>query len=154
MGDELRGDCLVHLNVRFSDEADLKQLLDFLYDKSKQGVKFTGLMEIVSNEVTIATAIHNIKSNKGNKTSGVDKIKMDRYLQMPKNEVIYLIQQTLKAYRPRPAKRVYIDKSNGKKRPLINFNIKSATFYQINIHNICLYLWRTYNVECHFPSSP
>lgn len=37
---------------------------------------------------------------------------------------------------------------------IINFNIKSATFYQINIHNICLYLWRTYNVECHFPSSP
>lgn len=108
----------MHLNVRFSDEADLKQLLDFLYDKSKQGVKFTGLMEIVSNEVTIVTAIHNIKSNKGSKTSGVDKIKMDRYLQMPKNEVIYLIQQTLKAYRPKPAKRVYIDKSNGKKRPL------------------------------------
>lgn len=118
MGDELRGDCLVHLNVRFSDEAGLKQLLDFLYDKSKQGVKFTGLMEIVSHEVTIVTAIHNIKSNKGSKTSGVDKIKMDRYLQMPKDEVIDLIQQTLKAYRPKPAKRVYIDKSNGKKRPL------------------------------------
>lgn len=118
MGDELRGDCLVHLNVRFSDEAGLKQLLDFLYDRSKQGVKFTGLMEIVSHEVTIVTAIHNIKSNKGSKTSGVDKIKMDRYLQMPKEEVIALIQQTFRMYRPKPAKRVYIDKSNGKKRPL------------------------------------
>ena len=30
MGDELRGDSLVHLNVRFSNEADLKSLLDFL----------------------------------------------------------------------------------------------------------------------------
>lgn len=108
----------MHLNVRFSDEAGLKQLLDFLYDKSKQGVKFTGLMEIVSHEVTIVTAIHNIKSNKGSKTSGVDKIKMDKYLQMPKEEVVNLIQQTLKVYRPKPAKRVYIDKSNGKKRPL------------------------------------
>lgn len=108
----------MHLNVRFSDEAGLKQLLDFLYDKSKQGVKFTGLMEIVSHEVTIVTAIHNIKSNKGSKTSGVDKIKMDKYLQMSKEEVVDLIQQTLKVYRPKPAKRVYIDKSNGKKRPL------------------------------------
>ena len=108
----------MHLNVRFSDEAGLKQLLDFLYDKSKQGVKFTGLMEIVSHEVTIVTAIHNIKSNKGSKTSGVDKIKMDRYLQMPKDEIVTLIQQTLRMYRPKPAKRVYIDKSNGKKRPL------------------------------------
>lgn len=108
----------MHLNVRFSDEAGLKQLLDFLYDKSKQGVKFTGLMEIVSHEVTIVTAIHNIKSNKGSKTSGVDKIKMDKYLQMPKEEVVDLIQQTLKVYRPKPAKRVHIDKSDGKKRPL------------------------------------
>lgn len=104
----------MHLNVRFSDEAGLKQLLDFLYDKSKQGVKFTGLMEIVSHEVTIVTAIHNIKSNKGSKTSGVDKIKMDRYLQMPKDEIVTLIQQTLRMYRPKPAKRIYIDKSNGK----------------------------------------
>ena len=118
MGDELRGDSLVHLNVRFSNEAEFKQLLDFLYDKSKQGIKFTGLMEIVMHEVTIVTAIHNIKSNKGSKTSGVDKIKMDKYLQMPKDEVIELIQNIFKHYQPKPAKRVYIDKSNGKKRPL------------------------------------
>ena len=108
----------MHLNVRFSDEAGLKQLLDFLYSRSKQGIKFTGLMEIVSHEVTIVTAIHNIKSNKGSKTSGVDRIKMDRYLQMPKDKVVDLVKQTLKVYRPKPAKRVYIDKSNGKKRPL------------------------------------
>lgn len=108
----------MHLNVRFSDEAGLKQLLDFLYDRSKQGVKFTGLMEMVSHEVTIVTAIHNIKSNKGSKTSGVDKIKMDRYLQMPKEEVIVLIQQTFRMYGPKPTKRVYIEKSNSKKRAL------------------------------------
>lgn len=118
MGDELRGDSLVHLNVRFSNEADLKSLLDFLYDKAKQGTKFTGLLEAVIHEVTIVTAIHNIKSNKGSKTSGVDKIKMDRYLQMPKDEVINLVRNTLSDYKPKPAKRVYIDKSNGKKRPL------------------------------------
>ena len=80
MGDELRGDCLVHLNVRFSNETELKQTLDFLYKKSQEGVSFTGLVEAMSNEVTIVTAIHNIKSNKGSKTAGVDQIKMDRYL--------------------------------------------------------------------------
>ena len=41
MGDELRGDSLVHLNVRFSTEAELKQTLDFLYEKSKEGIAFT-----------------------------------------------------------------------------------------------------------------
>ena len=87
MGDELRGDSLVHLNVRFSTEAELKQTLDFLYVKSKEGISFTGLIEAMVNEVTIVTAIHNIKSNKGSKTAGVDQMKMDKYLQMPKEEL-------------------------------------------------------------------
>jgi group II intron reverse transcriptase/maturase len=118
MGDELRGDSLVHLNVRFSNEKELKETLDFLYEKSKQNTVFTGLLEAVCSEVTIVTAIHNIKSNKGSTTFGVDKVKMDKYLQMPKEEVIALIQSNVEYYRPKPAKRVYIDKGNGKKRPL------------------------------------
>lgn len=118
MGDELRGDCLVHLNVRFSTEAELKQILDFLYQKSKEGIAFTGLVEAMVNEVTIVTAIHNIKSNKGSKTAGVDQLKMDRYLQMPRDELIALIRDNFSNYRPKPARRVYIPKKNGKQRPL------------------------------------
>ena len=38
MGDELRGENLVHLNVRFSTETELKKIQDFLYEKSGQGV--------------------------------------------------------------------------------------------------------------------
>ena len=118
MGDELRGENLVHLNVRFSTETELKKIQDFLYEKSGQGVSFTGLVEAMANEVTIVTAVHNIKSNKGSRTAGVDKIKMDKYLQMPKDELILLIQSSFCNYRPKPARREYIEKSNGKKRPL------------------------------------
>ena len=100
MGDELRGENLVHLNVRFSTETELKRIQDFLYEKSGQGVSFTGLVEAMANEVTIVTAVHNIKSNKGSKTAGVDKIKMDKYLQMPKDELILLIQSCFRNYRP------------------------------------------------------
>ena len=106
------------LNVRFSTETELKKIQDFLYEKSGQGVSFTGLVEAMVNEVTIVTAVHNIKSNKGSKTAGVDKIKMDKYLQMPKDELILLIQSCFRNYRPKPARREYIEKSNGKKRPL------------------------------------
>jgi len=108
----------MHLNVKLSSETQLKQLLDFLYEKAKQNTAFTGLLEAAANEVTIVTAIHNIKSNKGSKTAGVDKAKMDKYLQMPKEEVVALIQNNLKHYLPKPARREYIDKGNGKKRPL------------------------------------
>ena len=111
MGDELRGENLVHLNVRFSTETELKKIQDFLYEKSGQGVSFTGLVEAMVNEVTIVTAVHNIKSNKGSKTAGVDKIKMDKYLQMPKDELILLIQSCFRNYRPKPARREYIEKS-------------------------------------------
>lgn len=96
----------------------MKQTLDFLYEKSKEGIAFTGLVEAMINEVTIVTAIHNIKSNKGSKTAGVDQIKMDRYLQMPREELIALIRDSFSNYRPKPARRVYIPKKNGKQRPL------------------------------------
>ena len=96
----------------------MKQTLDFLYEKSKEGIAFTGLVEAMVNEVTIVTAIHNIKSNKGGKTAGVDQMKMDRYLQMPREELIALIRDNFSNYRPRPARRVYIPKKNGKLRPL------------------------------------
>jgi group II intron reverse transcriptase/maturase len=108
----------MHLNVNLSSETNLKELQDFLYVKSQENKTFTGLLEAAASEVTIVTAIHNIKSNKGSKTAGVDKIKMDKYLQMPKDEVVTLIQSNLREYLPKPARRVYIDKGNGKKRPL------------------------------------
>lgn len=108
----------MHINANFSSETELKALQDFLYSKSKEKRSFTGLLEAVINEITIITAIHNIKSNKGGKTTGVDKIKMDKYLQMPKNDVVRLIQKSFVKYQPKPAKRIYIDKDNGKKRPL------------------------------------
>ena len=118
MGDELRGGNLVHLSVRFSTETELKKFQDLLYEKSGQGVSFTGLLEAMVSEVTIVTAVHNIKSNKGSKTAGVDRIKMDRYLQMPKEELFQLIQANFSDYKPKPARRKYIEKANGKKRPL------------------------------------
>ena len=61
---KLRGDDLVHLNVNFSTETEMNKTLDFLYQKSKEGVSFTGLLEAVVSDVTIVTAVHNIKSNK------------------------------------------------------------------------------------------
>ena len=108
----------MHLNVNFSSETEMNRTLDFLYQKSKEGVSFTGLLEAVVSDITIVTAVHNIKSNKGSKTAGIDQNRMNKYLQMPKRELIELIRKNVSCYKPKPAKRVYIPKSNGKKRPL------------------------------------
>lgn len=108
----------MHLDVRFSNESELNRALDFLYDKSKQGINFTGLLEAAKHEITIITAIHNIKSNGGSQTVGVDNKAINKYLQMPKNKLIDLIQHKIQQYKPKPVRRVYIPKRNGKTRPL------------------------------------
>jgi RNA-directed DNA polymerase len=108
----------VHLNVGFSNETGMKQFLDFLYQKSAEGIAFTGLLEAMVNDTTIVTAVHNIKSNKGSNTAGVDEKKMNDYFQMPKADFIELIKSNFSNYKPKPARRVYIPKSNGKQRPL------------------------------------
>lgn len=108
----------MHLNGRFSSERELREKLDFIYEKSKSGSSFHGILEVASNEVTIITAIHAIKSNSGANTAGVDRRKMDRYLQMDRSKLISLVQSAFQNYQPKPARRVYIQKSNGKQRPL------------------------------------
>ena len=108
----------MQLNVKFSSETDLKSFQDFLYKKSKQNMAFTGLIEAILNEQTITTAIHNIKSNTGSKTSGIDKAKIDKYLQMPKQDLMELVKKNIENYKPKPVKRIYIKKRNGKLRPL------------------------------------
>ena len=59
-------------------ETELHEIQDKLYQHSKEvhntggRPAFKGLLEIMSAEATIITAIHNIKSNHGSETPGVD----------------------------------------------------------------------------------
>ncbi|UZQ84256.1 group II intron reverse transcriptase/maturase [Thermoanaerobacter sp. RKWS2] len=108
----------MYINGKVENETQLKEKLDLIYAKSKEGRNFHGLWELAFNPITITTAIHNIKSNKGAQTSGIDRLNMDYYLQMPYENLIELVMQTAKNYQPKPAKRIYIPKSNGKLRPL------------------------------------
>lgn len=106
------------INGNFSSESGLKQTLDYIYARSKEGKGFHGIVEVVANQVTIVTAIHNIKSNKGAYTAGLDNKNINDYLQMPYEQLISLVQNSIQNYKPKPVRRVYILKDNGKKRPL------------------------------------
>lgn len=81
-------------------ETELRTLLDELYQQSRKARQegktpaFKGLLEIMSAEITIVTAIHNINSNHGSDTPGVDNKTMRReYLQKPYRWVINDIQK-------------------------------------------------------------
>ena len=106
-------------------ETQLREIQDKLYQHNKEvydtggrpAVK--GLLEIMSAEATIMTAIHNIKSNHGSKTPGVDSKTIRDYLQRPFPRVVKDIQSAFKHFEPQKIRRVYIDKpGKAEKRPL------------------------------------
>jgi len=99
-----------------NSEDDLRKCLDMFYTESKMArergeiAKFYGLLEIISSPVTIQTAIHNIKSNKGADTPGTDEVIMRQILEMPFKKVIQTVQESLNNYQPTPIRRVQIPK--------------------------------------------
>jgi len=107
-------------------EAELRRIQDKLYQHSKEVFDaggrpaFKGLLEIMSAETTIITAIHNIKSNKGSETPGVDYKTMRKdYLQKPFSWVVNDIQNAFHHFEAQKIRRVYIDKpGKAEKRPL------------------------------------
>ena len=107
-------------------ETELRALLDKLYQQSRETREtgerpaFKGLLEIMSAEATIVTAIHNIKSNHGSDTPGVDNKTMKRdYLQKSYKWVINDIRAAFEKFEPQKVRRKYIDKPGKKeKRPL------------------------------------
>jgi len=108
------------------DETQLRELLNHLYQKSKQAKeigkrpRFKGLLEIISSEIVILTAIHNIKSNKGSQTPGSDGLVMqENVLEKDYNAVISKVQEMFKDYKPKPIRRKWIPKpGKSEKRPL------------------------------------
>lgn len=89
-------------------ETELRTLLDKLYQQSRKARQegkypaFKGLLEIMSAETTIVTAIHNIKSNHGSDTPGVDNKTMRReYLQNPTDGLLTTSRELLKSLKHR-----------------------------------------------------
>lgn len=115
---------LQQLNAPTSEQ-ELKIIQDYLYKTTKDLVDngktpaFKNLIEIASSEVMILTSIHKIKANKGSKTPGVDNEVIDDILQKRYQEVVEIIQEAFKHYKPQEVRRVYIPKpGKTEKRPL------------------------------------
>ena len=76
-----------------------------------------GLMDLILSESNLKRAIRSVKKNKG--APGVDKMtvgELDEYFRLHGNEIREQI--FAKQYKPKPVRRVYIPKANGRQRPL------------------------------------
>jgi group II intron reverse transcriptase/maturase len=107
-------------------ESELRQIQDQLYFQTRQAIEkglvpsFKNLVEIIHSEVTILTAIHNIKGNRGSKTPGTDGETMQIHiLEKDYLEIIARVQKGIANYQPQPIRRVFIPKpGKTEKRPL------------------------------------
>src|SRR5437660_1888204 len=106
--------------LKVETEAQVQQVQDQMYQEARDGKRnFYGLLELAINPVTIITAIHRVKANKGRNTPGSDRKRMRDILDMDYDEVIHMVQQALLDYHPTPVRRVWIEKPGKKeKRPL------------------------------------
>ncbi|MEK5400173.1 group II intron reverse transcriptase/maturase [Paenibacillus sp. FSL K6-2859] len=105
--------------LEIRNEQELVATLDRMHNAAKDGKEpFYNLIELMLNDETILTAIHNIKSNRGSMTAGVDKKDVNYYLQMKKDKLLNIIKRSINNYDPSPVRRVHIPKPNGKTRPL------------------------------------
>lgn len=113
------------LNTVPITERELNELLQGYYTDAKErydnrkSCNYTGLLEIITSEPNIVTAIHKIKANKGSETPGVDKKVMKDYLQKGYDEIIQEIRNLIYNYQSEDVRRVWIPKPGKKqKRPL------------------------------------
>lgn len=90
--------------------------LDTLGALSQAGKRINGLFRLMENPMLWQQAYANIHANYGATTPGVDGKSLDGFSEA---RVLNLIEQLKEGrYHFKPAKRVYIPKTNGKQRPL------------------------------------
>lgn len=113
------------LNKVPNTEKELNELLQNIYLTAKENYdkhvqcNFTGILEIITSEPNIITAIHKIKGNKGSRTAGVDQRVMSDYLERGYDEVLQEVRSKLYNYNPEMVRRVWIPKpGKSEKRPL------------------------------------
>lgn len=109
-------------NIRHSEYYGMQEVLDKLYEESKNGKEFTNLMDYILSKENILLAYRNIKTNGGSKTPGTDKITIEQIGKLTPEELVekvrFIVKGSKHGYRPKLVRRKEIPKPNGKTRPL------------------------------------
>lgn len=89
------------------------------WTEEDQDRRFDRLLRLITNRMWLAEAARIVLASRGARTPGIDGIDKQR-LQGNLDEHLGQLQADLLQgkYRPKPVKRIYIPKANGKQRPL------------------------------------
>ena len=94
-------------------ETKLERIAEVARTKPKE--RFTSLIHLINYEMLVKCH-HELDAKKA---AGVDEVTKEEYERnLPENVKNLIDRMKRQAYKPQPAKRVYIEKDNGKKRPL------------------------------------
>lgn len=104
--------------ARNAEYYDMQKTQDMLYKQSLNRQNFYHLMDIIISDENIQLAYRNIKKNSGSNTAGTDKKTIKDLEKLTVEQIIALVRNKLRWYKPQAVKRVEIPKSNGKMRPL------------------------------------
>ncbi|WP_019375686.1 group II intron reverse transcriptase/maturase [Virgibacillus halodenitrificans] len=104
--------------LRYWDYYNMTETFTKLYEKANNKDTFGHLYDIIISRENILLAFRTIKSNKGSKTPGTDGKTINDIRELSENELVKLIQTKLENYRPKKVRRKWIEKENGRFRPL------------------------------------
>ena len=109
-------------DLRHAEYYGMQESFDDLYVRSRNGEKFTALMDLILKRENILLAYRNIKANHGSGTPGTDNVTIGDIGKMPVEEVVrrvqFIVAGSKHGYRPKPVRRKDIPKPNGSTRPL------------------------------------
>lgn len=104
--------------LRYWDYYEMTETFTDLYDKSRKQQSFPHLYDVITSRENILLAYRTIKSNKGSRTPGTDGTTIDDMKAWSEETFVMKVRNTLKSYRPKKVRRKWIEKDNGKWRPL------------------------------------
>lgn len=104
--------------LRYWDYYDMTDMFTDLYEKASQHQSFSQLFDVITSRENILLAYRIIKSNKGSKTPGTDGKTIADMKTLSEEELVTEVRNKLENYRPKKVRRKWIEKSNGKWRPL------------------------------------
>lgn len=104
--------------LRYWDYYNMTETYTDLYEKAKDGKSFSFLFNIVTSRENILLAFRTIKSNRGSMTPGTDGKTIADLKELTENDLVTEVKMKLQNYQPKKVRREWIEKDNGKWRPL------------------------------------